>query len=490
MLAAGVKRVKHAQGIDAGRTYQHAPALDRAQSDVALTRAAYADSLRPIGDEAADRRFQALLAPFGHRPVPTPLRYILDCEETRPENTKMFDNALAGVRVLDLTHHVAGPQCTKLLGDYGADVIKVERPGAGDSARAMGPYPGDEPHPEKSGMFLHLNTSKRGITLDLKDPAGAQIAKDLAATADIVVENFRPGVMDRLGLGYDELEAINPAVVVASISNFGQTGPYRDLKSSDLVAYAMGGPMNITGHADREPLKLAGNIVAMHSGSVAAYASTLALFDAEDSGEGQHIDVSVYETQAGFRDRRVVWLTAHSYTGYLGSRPDPAVRVASGTRPCADGYVNILGFGPRFRNICEMIGHPELADHPVLSNPAGRSDPEAAYLFDEYYIPWLMEHTMLEAVTVAQEHHLLAGPINNVEDIFHDPHFAERGFWDPIEHPRAGELTYPGRPFKMYGAELPHRSPAPLLGQHTDEVLSELGRSAEDIAELRERGIV
>jgi formyl-CoA transferase/CoA:oxalate CoA-transferase len=339
-------------------------------------------------------------------------------------------------------------------------------------------------------MFLHLNTSKRGITLDLKDPAGAQIAKDLAATADIVVENFRPGVMDRLGLGYDELEAINPAVVVASISNFGQTGPYRDLKSSDLVAYAMGGPMNITGHADREPLKLAGNIVAMHSGSVAAYASTLALFDAEDSGEGQHIDVSVYETQAGFRDRRVVWLTAHSYTGYLGSRPDPAVRVASGTRPCADGYVNILGFGPRFRNICEMIGHPELADHPVLSNPAGRSDPEAAYLFDEYYIPWLMEHTMLEAVTVAQEHHLLAGPINNVEDIFHDPHFAERGFWDPIEHPRAGELTYPGRPFKMYGAELPHRSPAPLLGQHTDEVLSELGRSAEDIAELRERGIV
>jgi crotonobetainyl-CoA:carnitine CoA-transferase CaiB-like acyl-CoA transferase len=490
MLAAGVKRVKHAQGIDAGRTFQHAPALDRAQSDVALTRAAYADSLRPIGDEAADRRFQALLAPFGHRPVPTPLRYILECEETRPENTKMFDNALAGVRVLDLTHHVAGPQCTKLLGDYGADVIKVERPGAGDSARAMGPYPGDEPHPEKSGMFLHLNTSKRGITLDLKDPAGAQIAKDLAATADIVVENFRPGVMDRLGLGYDELEAINPAVVVASISNFGQTGPYRDLKSSDLVAYAMGGPMNITGHADREPLKLAGNIVAMHSGSVAAYASTLALFDAEDSGEGQHIDVSVYETQAGFRDRRVVWLTAHSYTGYLGSRPDPAVRVASGTRPCADGYVNILGFGPRFRNICEMIGHPELADHPVLSNPAGRSDPEAAYLFDEYYIPWLMEHTMLEAVTVAQEHHLLAGPINNVEDIFHDPHFAERGFWDPIEHPRAGELTYPGRPFKMYGAELPHRSPAPLLGQHTDEVLSELGRSAEDIAELRERGIV
>ena len=139
-------------------------------------------------------------------------------------------------------------------------------------------------------MFLHLNTSKRGITLDLKDPAGLQVAKDLAANSDIVVENFRPGVMDSLGLGYETLEAINPAVVVTSISNFGQTGPYRDLKSSDLVAYAMGGPMNITGHADREPLKLAGNIVAIHAGSVGAYASMVALFEAEDDGEGQHVD--------------------------------------------------------------------------------------------------------------------------------------------------------------------------------------------------------
>ena len=402
----------------------------------------------------------------------------------------MFDNALAGVRVLDLTHHVAGPQCTKLLADYGADVIKVERPGAGDPARAMGPYPGDEPHPEKSGMFLHLNTSKRGITLDLQDPAGLQIAKDLAADADIVVENFRPGVIDSLGLSYEVLEAINPAAVVTSISNFGQTGPYRDLKSSDLVAYAMGGPMNITGHADREPLKLAGNIVAMHAGSVAAFASMVALFEAEDTDEGQHVDVSVYETQAGFRDRRVIWLTAHAYTGYLGSRPDPGMRVASGTRPCADGYVNILGFGPKFRNMCELIGHPELIDDPVLSNPAGRSDPEAAYLFDEYYIPWLMEHTKLEAVTAAQNNNLLAGPINNVEDIFHDPHFAERGYWDTIEHPETGELTYPGRPFAMSGAELPHRSPAPLLGQHTAEVLAELGRTDDDIAALRHSGII
>ena len=401
----------------------------------------------------------------------------------------MFDNALQGVRVLDLTHHIAGPQCTKLLADYGADVIKVERP-SGDPARSIGPFQNDQPHPEKSGLFLHLNINKRSITVNLKHPNGVGVVKELVRESDIVIENFRPGMMDSLGLGYDVLENINPAIVLTSISNFGQTGPYRDMKSSDIVAYAMGGPMNITGHADYEPLKLAGNIVAMHAGSVASYATMVALWDAEDTGEGQNVDISIYETQAGFRDRRVIYLTAHAYTGESYSRPDPGYRVASGTRPCADGFVNILGFGPRFRNISTMIGHPELADDPNFADPAGRSDPDVAMAFDEYYIPWLMEHTKLEAVNEAQDNQLLAGPINTVEDIFKDPHFEFRGYWDTIDHPETGELTYPGRPFKMSGAELPPRSPAPLLGQHTVEVLENLGHTTQDISLLRESGAI
>ncbi|MDP6716290.1 MAG: CoA transferase, partial [SAR202 cluster bacterium] len=395
----------------------------------------------------------------------------------------MFDNALEGVRVLDLTHHVAGPQCTKLLADYGADVIKVERP-SGDPARSMGPFQNDVPHPEKSGLFLHLNTNKRSMTVNLKHANGLGIVKELARESDIVIENFRPGHMDALGLGYDVLEKINPAVVLTSISNFGQTGPYRDMKSSDIVAYAMGGPMNITGHADYEPLKLAGNIVATHAGSVAAYATMVALWEAEDTGEGQHVDTSIYETQAGFRDRRVIYLTAHAYTGESYSRPDPGYRVASGTKPCADGFVNIMGFGPRFKNIAEMIGHPELADDPKFTDPSGRSDPEVAMAFDEFYFPWLMERTKLEAVKDAQDHQLLAGPINTVEDIFGDPHFEHRDFWDSIDHPETGELKYTGRPFKMSGAELPPRNAAPLLGQHTVEVLESLGRSKQDISLL------
>ncbi len=226
----------------------------------------------------------------------------------------MTTNALEGVRVLDLTHHIAGPWCTKLLADYGADVIKIERPGSGDPTRSIGPFYHDDPHLEKSGLFLHLNTNKRSVTLDLKRPTGQDIARRLAQNVDIVVESFSPGVMADLGLDYPILEKLNPRVVVTSISNFGQTGPYRDLKASEIVSSAMGGPMNVTGHAEREPLKLGGSIVAYQAGSVAAYSTMVALYQAEeDDGEGQHVDVSIYETQAGTRDRRTTNLTGYAY---------------------------------------------------------------------------------------------------------------------------------------------------------------------------------
>ena len=402
----------------------------------------------------------------------------------------MLETALDGVRVLDLTHHVAGPQCTKLLADYGADVIKIER-FDGDPARTIGPFYQDDPHIEKSALFLHLNTNKRSVTLNLKDPAGQDIARRLAEKVHIVVENFRPGVMESLGLDYPTLEKLNPALVLTSISNFGQTGPYRDLKASEIVSFAMGGPMNITGHVDYEPLKLAGNIVAYQAGSIGAYSTMLALYQAEDDGQGQHVDVSIYETQAGFRDRRVVYLTAYSYTGQTGKRPNTEARLASGTRPCADGYVNILGFGARFKNICEMIGHPELADDPRFTNPAARGDPEVIEEFDQYYFPWLMERTKREAVIEAQGHQLLAGPINTVEDLVNDPHFQDRGYWEKREHPFTGEVTYPGRPFIMSETPRPPAKCAPLLGEHTSEVLTqELGYDPQKLARLKESGII
>ena len=229
-------------------------------------------------------------------------------------------SALDGVRVLDLTHYVAGPFCTKLLASYGADVIKVERPRTGDGARRVGPFPGDEPHPERSGLFLYLNTNKRGVTLDLSHPEGKALALDLAERADVVVENFRPGVMAKLGLDYDALVERNPGVVMVSISNFGQTGPYRDFLANELIAYGMGGQLQSTGTPDRPPVKLGGSIGLYQTGQMAAFAACTALFRSEFTGTGDYVDISVFETQAASQDRRSIFMLNHEYTGALVKR--------------------------------------------------------------------------------------------------------------------------------------------------------------------------
>jgi crotonobetainyl-CoA:carnitine CoA-transferase CaiB-like acyl-CoA transferase len=402
-------------------------------------------------------------------------------------------NALAGIRVLDLTHHIAGPHCTKLLADFGADVLKIERPPAGDPARRAGPFYKDVPHPETSALFLHLNTNKRSLTLNLKTAEGQRIAHRLVERVDVLVENFRPGVLARLGLDIATLHRINPRLVVTSISNFGQTGPYRDLRASEITLFAMGGPMNITGHRDHEPLKLGGNVVQYHAGSVAAYATLLAVYAVEGGrAQGEHIDVSIYETQAGFRDRRTIYLTAHAYTGEIGRRPETGVRPGAGVRPAADGYVNITAFGAaRFPRFLHMIGREDLLDDPRVQNPAFLLQyPELAQEIENSYLAWLMAHTKREAAAIAQAHRLLAAPVNEIKDLLEDPAFAERGAFETIDHPYTGPQRYPGRPFIMSATPRPPARRAPLLGEHTVEVLEELGYSREDIGRLRAQEVI
>jgi crotonobetainyl-CoA:carnitine CoA-transferase CaiB-like acyl-CoA transferase len=227
----------------------------------------------------------------------------------------MLEQALSDVKVLDLTWHIAGPYCTKLLADFGADVIKIERPGEGDPARKMGPFPHGKAHPERCGLFLHLNTNKKGITLNLKSHKGRKIFKELVKFVDIVVESFSPRVMPSLGLSYENLKRVNPSLVMTSISNFGHNGPYRDFKASEIVEYAMGGEMYSTGIEGREPLKLGGNVVQYQAGTIAAVATMGALFAARYQGVGQHVDVSIMETQAGTVDRRLQHLLAYAYGG-------------------------------------------------------------------------------------------------------------------------------------------------------------------------------
>ena len=223
---------------------------------------------------------------------------------------------LANTRIVDLTHGVAGPYCTKLLADYGADVIKIERPLTGDYARGIGPFPNDVTNPETSGIFLFQNTNKRSLTLDLNNASDSEFLRELISEADILVENFKPGEMGKWGLGYEELSKVNPNLIMTSISNFGQNGRYKDYQGSDLVLYAMGGNMTRTGLPDRYPLQLVDNHVQYHAGNVAAMATLIAWYSRNHkSMGGQHIDISILETQLGSVNGSLQSFVGYQYTG-------------------------------------------------------------------------------------------------------------------------------------------------------------------------------
>jgi len=403
----------------------------------------------------------------------------------------MAEQALSGMRVIDLTHYIAGPVCTKLLADYGADVVKIERPGVGDGARSMGPFYHDEPHPEKSGLFLYLNTNKRGITLNLKSKLGKEIFTELVKKADVVVENFKPGVMDRLGLGYEELEKINPRLVMTSISNFGQTGPYRDYEISELMAFGMGGPMSQIGNPDREPSKYGLTVSIYHSGIVSAPGTMMGFYGSRYEGVGQHIDMSIMETQVASVDRRHYTLLTYQYNGKITPR---GARVAGqypqGTYPCADGYFRISAGGARFSRAVALMGNPpELLD-PKWYTPSAPRDPALKEEFESLFLEFTLQHTKAELFQMGQEADNICAPVYNVEEVYSDPQFNGRGFFVEVDHSMTGKVRYPGRPFVMEKTPWQIRRPAPLLGEHNQEVYSELGYTNEEMVKLRGIGVI
>ena len=405
----------------------------------------------------------------------------------------MAETALADLRVLDLTHYIAGPYCTKLLADYGAEVIKIERPDGGDPARRYGPFPHDAPHPEKSALFLHLNTNKRGITLNLKTAAGKDLFTDLVRHTDVVVENFSPRVMPKLGLTYETLEQLNPRLVMTSISNFGQTGPYRDYKAQDILLYAMAGAMQQTGVAEREPVKMAGNLMQYQTGTMAATATLVGVYAAQLQGIGQHIDVSLFETQAGTVDRRSTFLMAYAYAGEAFSRQTSGSQgmLPRGIYPCRDGYVCIHVTSEWWPRLVQMLERPDFLTDPKFSTPAARMNIEAQGEFDAIFYPWLLERTKQDIMARAQAARVLATAVNTPEEVFTDRHFQARGFFVEVDHPNAGQVTQPGPPFRM--AETPWciRRCAPRLGEHNEEIYGGmLGLSQEELMVLREQGII
>lgn len=398
---------------------------------------------------------------------------------------------LNDLRVLDATQLIAGPQCTKLLAAYGADVIKLERPGVGDNARRLGPFPGDVPDVEASGLFLHLNLAKRGMTLDLRCSTGAAIFRALARNVDLVIESFRPGMMQGFGLDYQSLRRDNPTLVMVSISNFGQSGPYVNFKSSEMITYATGGPMLATGVPEREPLKLAGRSIQMQAGIAAALAALTSYFGAAMTGMGDHVDMSLYETQAASQDRRTTQLIGYQYTGQIFTRRPQGSLIGEGTRATQDGYA-MLGGSTKFEAVCEMIGRLDALEDSRFSTYEARNQPTRADEFDiEYLFPWILEKTSQDVWSEGQDHGLATAPIYTSKEVLEDPGFRSRTGWQRIDHPVARSFTYPPPPFRMSKSPPRIDRSAPTLGQHNREILiGELGLSTCDVVDLFREGVI
>jgi crotonobetainyl-CoA:carnitine CoA-transferase CaiB-like acyl-CoA transferase len=401
--------------------------------------------------------------------------------------------ALSGITVIDLTRVLAGPYCTQLLGDLGADVIKIERPGAGDDTRRFAPpFVADEAGNStgESAYFMSANRNKRSITVDLTSAEGQELVRKLVANADALVENFKTGDLARYGLGYDDLIKINPKLVYCSITGFGQTGPYASRPGYDFLIQGMGGIMSLTGEPGREPQKVGVPIADVMSGMFAAVAINGALVHAAKTGQGQYIDIGMLDTQ-------VAWLVnqgmnfLHSGQAERLGNAHPNI-VPYQVFETADGHIVVaVGNDNQFRTFAGIIGEPDLPDDPDFATNAARvtnRDKATAHiqaiLKTRPSAHWLSE---------LEKNKIGCGPINTLDQVFEDPHVVAREMVRTIPHPKAGPngVKIISSPLRLSETPVAYRHHPPLLGEHTDEVLAEkLGLSADEIAAMREAGTI
>ena len=378
--------------------------------------------------------------------------------------------ALSDLRVVDLSVGVfeglAGAFCAKMFADFGADVIKVEPPG-GDPARKLGPFPHDNPDIDTGGMFRYLNTNKRGVTVDFDSPEGQAHLRDLCSTADVVVgAGFKPaptqGSIQSLGLAYDDLAEANPGVVLVSVTPFGQTGPWRDYQSTDLVTYAASGQSYVNGSPDREPLKEPGDESCFQAGACAFLGAMTALAHRDLTGEGQHVDVSMQEAGASAFSPQI-----------LGAmhRGGPETRGSTPLLPCKDGFVSLnVRHDATWEYMWLFFDDPDIAYNPKYATAAARR--EHADEIEEMLRPHLERHTMEELFHGLAPLRLLIGMTLTVDRLLIDPHLGERDFFvrsDQLEDGHANG-TMPGAPFRMSATPWTLRSEAPELGQHNEDV--------------------
>ncbi|MFC2014488.1 CaiB/BaiF CoA transferase family protein [Chloroflexota bacterium] len=410
------------------------------------------------------------------------------------------EGMLSPYRVLDLTDE-KGLLCGKILGDLGADVIKIERPG-GDPTRSLGPFYHDEPDPEKSLFWFALNTSKRGITLNIETEDGQEIFKKLVKSADFIIESFSPGYLDKLGLGYSDLEKINPGVILVSITPFGQTGPYKDWKTADIVAWAMGGNMAPWGEPDRPPIHFSHHSQAyLHAGNDGAQGALTALYHRWSTGEGQQVDVSVQESVVQCLEHITSnWDIRHAFQK---RRREPSGTGHTSTQiwPCKDGWVSWTHGGKSVLNpslpLIKWMEDEGYTNDFIKNFDWDRDDfmrisQEEMDQIEEPTGRFFMAHTKAELLDGAVKHEALLYPVATADDMPENIQLIARGFWVEVEHPELGTtITYPGA-FATTSEAPPRISRrAPLIGEHNEEIYGEeLGISKEQLVVLKQGGVI
>lgn len=404
--------------------------------------------------------------------------------ETATAGAGDWAGPLQGIRVVDLTRVLAGPFATQSLGDLGAEVLKIEPPGGGDETRRFPPFIAGESH-----YFLGINRNKKSLVIDLQQAAGADILRQLVARADILVENYRPGVMDRLGLGYDRLAVLNPRLIYCAISGFGLTGPLSDKPSFDIVTQALTGALSINGERGHMPVKLGIPLGDMVGGIFGPMAVLAALHERTQTGHGRLIDISLYDGLIGMLGyfAQLAFLTGEDPQPMGSSHPNI---VPYGSFPAADGYIIIAVLSESFwGKLCDALERPDLAQEPRFATPTLRRDHR-----DEVD-RIISEVTRTRTVTAWQER-LAAfdvphAPVLGVTAALAHPHARARDMVVSAQHATAGELRLVGRPIKFPGAPQRPSTAPPTLGQHTAEILrNELGYSEAEIAALRRDGVI